>query len=321
LNWRLKAAVQQVVAHLPLSDRVYFGIQRSVGNLRPGQQNPREWFRASTQLVEWLQAANRPITDARFLEVGTGRHLSLPIALWLHGAGRVITVDLNRYLSQTIVTELQAYIRQHAVEIEGDFGSDRHDPAFVDRWRRLLAFSGSLTELMEMTKIEYLAPADARRLHIPAASIDCHLSYTVLEHIPADVIVDILREAGRVLRPGGVVYHVIDPSDHFSHADASITAVNFLRFSEREWKLLAGNKYSYHNRLRATQHRELFAKAGVSLLRTAEVIDEPALKALQGGFPTHTDFRTRPIPELATRGITVLGEFSGARGGATAGSD
>jgi SAM-dependent methyltransferase len=296
-----------------MADAVYFAMQRTAGNLRPGQPKPTEWFGAGVQLASWMHEAGRQVDGACFLEIGTGRQLSLPTALWLLGAERTITVDLNRYLSGGIVAEMLGYAQRHASEIEAVFGPRREGRVFAERWRRLRAFSGSLQELMALMHIEYLAPADARRLPIPAASVDCHFSHTVFEHVPATIISGMLDEARRVLKPTGVVYHVIDPSDHFSHEDPAITAVNFLQFSDRQWQALAGNKFMYHNRLRASEHRALFEAAGVSVLKTATVLDPRSVATLSNGFPLHAEFSDRPVEDLATRNITVLGEFAAAR--------
>jgi hypothetical protein len=113
-----------------------------------------------------------------------------------------------------------------------------------------------------------------------------------------------------VLAGDGVLLHVIDPSDHFSHDDASITTVNFLRFGAREWDRIAGNKFTYHNRLRAYEHRALFDGAGARVLWQKENLDQRALAALRDGFPLHPDFRGVEPEKVAVRGITIMAEFA-----------
>jgi ubiquinone/menaquinone biosynthesis C-methylase UbiE len=164
---------------------------------------------------------------------------------------------------------------------------------------------------MLMTHIEYLAPTDAACLSVPDRSIDFHISFTVLEHIPAGIIASILKEAGRVLTTGGLLLHIIDPSDHFSHDDRSITAVNFLQFSDREWKRLAGNKFMYHNRLRAYEYVELFKRAGVRLIGQREAIDEQSLAVLRNGFGLDERFCHIKHEQLAVRSIILMGEAEG----------
>ena len=190
-------------------------------------------------------------------------------------------------------------------EVCAAFGDAARAPEFAARFARLMAFDGGLPALLRLMNVEYVAPADATRLALASASVDYHVSYAVLEHVPPETIHGLLREARRVLRPGGMLLHVIDPSDHFSHEDGSITTVNFLRFGDSEWQRIAGNKFAYHNRLRAHEYPELFTRAGVRVIRQQQKLDETALRALRDGFPLHERFRGVPLEQLAVRGITL----------------
>ena len=224
------------------------------------------------------------------------------------GAARVLTVDLNTYLAEQLTLESVAFLCSRRAETAAIFGELADRPLFNERLDQLRRFDGLLADLMRMTHIEYLAPTDAAHLSVPDRSIDFHISFTVLEHIPADIIASILKEAGRVLTPGGLLLHIIDPSDHFSHDDGSITAVNFLQFSDREWTRLAGNKFMYHNRLRAYEYVELFKRAGVRLIGQREAIDEQSLAVLRNGFGLDERFCHIDHEQLAVRSIILMGE-------------
>lgn len=307
MNWRWKARVQNLIAALPGSDGVYYAVQRSVGSLRPGRHDPRDWLAAAARMARWFEEAGREVEGARALEVGTGRTVDLPLGLWLCGAGSVTTVDLNTYLSAALVRESIDFMRRNEREVRSIF--EGRGPVFEERLKVLLDFDGTLDELLGLANIEYRGGADAARLDAPDRSFDFHVSHAVLEHIPPEVVAAILGEARRLLAPGGLVAHVIDPSDHFSHDDPSITAINFLRYSDGEWHRLAGNKFTYHNRLRAHEFVELFERAGVRLLKRAEWVDEPSLRELRAGFPLDSRFRTVEPEKLAVRSINLLGGF------------
>jgi SAM-dependent methyltransferase len=309
MNWRRKARIQSIIARLPLSNAIYFALQRTCGSLRRGCTTPREWLEAAAQLVAWAAGAGRNVTGARFLEVGTGRNVNIPLALWLWGARSVTTVDLNPYLSRTLVFESLAYLCAHETEVTQLFGARADTEEFRVRFAQLRSFSGDLKSLLRLTNVEYLAPTDAAQLPLPDHSFDFHISYAVFEHIPAESITPILNEARRLLAPGGLLIHVIDPSDHFAHDDPTITAINFLQFDERAWQQLAGNRFMYHNRLRSFEYLDLFARAGMRVLHKAETSDEPSLRALQNGFPLHQRFRHIPPEVLAVRSLNVLGTF------------
>lgn len=310
VNWKWKARIQNAVAAMPLSDHVYYAMQRTVGSLKRGRNNPLEWFDAGLSMVEWAKAAQREVAGKRFLEVGTGRNVCVPLALWLCGAAEVVTVDLNTYLSEALVMESVEYVRQNQEQILKRFDAEAETPHFQQRFRELVNFGGNLSSLLQLTKTKYLAPADATRLEFAPQSFDFHISHAVFEHIPAEAIRGILKEARRLLAPQGLLLHIIDPSDHFSHDDSSITAINFLQFNEREWKKWAGNKFMYHNRLRGYEYINLFKEMGVRIVSQKHAVDEPSLKVLRNGFQLDSKFQQIGFEELAVRSLILVGSFS-----------
>lgn len=310
MNWKWKARVQNAVAALPLSEQIYYAMQRTVGSLKPGRSNPLEWFDAARTIAEWIRRAGQEIAGKRFLEVGTGRHVNIPTGLWLCGAEQVVTVDLNSYLSEALVRETIEFVRHNEEAVIKAFGHESQQPIFQERLEKLKTLQGGISELLSLANIKYVSPADATRLDLPDQSFDFHISHAVFEHIPADAIKGILMEARRLLKPQGLLMHIIDPSDHFSHDDASITAINFLQFSEKEWKRWAGNKFMYHNRLRAFEYRELFEQAGARILQYKDAVDEPSLRVLRNGFQLDDKFRQIVPEELAVSSLILVGSFS-----------
>ena len=309
MNWQRKARIQNLIAALPLSNALYYAVQRGFGSLRAGRANPLAYFDAARRTAEWIRATGRAVEGMRFLEVGTGRNVNLPTALWLCGAAEVTTADLNPYLSAALVSESNEYVRRHEGEVLEAFGAESERPQFRERFARLLSFNGGLAALLKMVNVRYLPRADAARLPLADASVDAHVSFAVFEHIPADVLARILSEARRILKPGGLLVHTIDPSDHFSHDDDSITAVNFLQFGDEEWARWAGNQFMYHNRLRAFEYLDLFERAGVRVIEQKQTLDEASLRALRNGFPLHRQFGHIPAEQLAVRSLNLLGTF------------
>jgi hypothetical protein len=143
-------------------------------------------------------------------------------------------------------------------------------------------------------------------MDLPAGSIDLQTSYTVFEHIPRPVLASILRESSRLLANGGVTCHHIDPSDHFSHEDSTISAIHFLRFSETEWERYAGNQFAYHNRMRVHQYRQLYEDCGHSLLQWKEVVDPRSLAEIRSGFPLHAEFQSLAPEILSTTVVRAI---------------
>jgi hypothetical protein len=167
MNWKLKARIQTLIARLPEAEgqACYYWVQRASGSFR----RPEGGSFASLALTlrRHIERQHGTVGGATFLEVGTGRRLTLPVLLWLLGAERIITVDLHRYLRQSVVA-----LDLRALMAEVPELPPAH-PWLPDRWRALRDLLGSawgLTELAKLCSIEYQAPADAARLDLPSAS-------------------------------------------------------------------------------------------------------------------------------------------------------
>ena len=233
MNWRTKSKIQRACAALPIgSDSVYYLIQRYGGSLRRAR-DPRELVAAGASLVEDLRKHGFGVEGKRVMEIGTGRYLELPIAMYLAGADSVLTVDLNPLLKERLVLQSVRQMREHSDQVIGAFSRLQDKRDVVQRFARVTN-AKSLGELLDVASIEYRSPSDATKTGLPPQSIDVQFSYTVFEHIPGPILTGILREANRILTPNGVAIHHIDPSDHFAHDDPSISFVNFLQYSERE---------------------------------------------------------------------------------------
>ncbi len=300
MNWKNKARIQNAIAKLPsgLSNRVYYQMQRMAGGLR--RVNPTKRLAAGIDTWQQLMRLGEDPRDKTFFEVGTGWMLNAPLAYWLMGAAKVVTVDLNRYLREELVVESIEYIATHRSEIERRFDS----LLVVSRLNELLSLlrpsQFSLARLLEMTGIEYHAPSDAAHTALPDHSVDYQTSFTVLEHIPPSVLRDILAEGRRILRPSGVSIHMIDYSDHFAHSDTTITQGNFLQFADREWQQIAGNRFMYMNRLRHDDYEAVFRDSQLEIVTSAPVVDAALANAIESGqLVVDSEFATKSIASLA----------------------
>lgn len=306
MNWRMKAAIQNVIAMLPspISYAAYYAMQRRLGGLR--RPAPAKRMAAGVRMADFIETWGGGIEGRTVVEVGTGHRLCLPMALWLCGAGEIHTVDLNPYLKPELVIEDIDYLRSHRGEIVALFGRHALAPGFDQRFQRLLARRCRLPELLDLMHIRYLAPGDATRLPLAAGSADYHVSYTVLEHIPPKTLTAILSEGKRVVGTDGLLVHHVDFSDHFSHSDRSISAVNFLRFTERQWQRHAGNRYMYHNRLRIDELLALADQSGLTVLESEAHVDERSLRELSCGLRLDGRFAGKSPQVNATSSVWLV---------------
>ena len=306
MNWRFKATVQRLCAALPVgSDALYYGLQRQLGSLR-NPPAPTLLLRSAVEFSQWLRDCGIATQGLRCLEVGTGRRLDMPFGLFLLGAATTHTYDVSRYLKSDLVLWSLEFIRRNRNEMERLFADAAEDPDQC-RWRLAsLLQSRSADDALRRANVVYHAPADAGSTGLDDGTIDLHYSYTVDEHIPPASLVSILTEARRVLSPAGVVLHHIDPSDHFSHDDSAISPIHFLRYTDKEWARISGNKYSYHNRLRAHEHVALFETSGFEVIRQSTYRDPRAVEELQNGFPLAPEFKRFTVEQLSGTVVRVL---------------
>jgi len=114
---------------------------------------------------------------------------------------------------------------------------------------------------LEKFGIYYIAPYDASKIHLPDKSIDACVSTNTLEHIPKANIIEIFSELYRKIKDDGIVSLIIDYSDHYAHTDNNISLLNYLRFTNQQWKRY-NHKIHFQNRLRHYEYINIFEKIG-----------------------------------------------------------
>jgi SAM-dependent methyltransferase len=264
MDWRIKGTIQKVLGYVPGGGRIHYLLQRRGGGLASWQRE------CDIKVDDWrlmmghLRTSNLDLAGATLLEMGSGWYPTFPFCLYLAGASRVITVDLNRYMKDEMTLALADRLAQHVPLIAKESGRREAD---VEARRLALAFSLRHGEMIgEATHgaIEYRAPADAARTFLPSDSIDVVFSNSVLEHVPAAVIEACFAEAMRILRPGGIIFHSVNCGDHYAYVDRSIHQLHYLRYSDRAWRKW-NNAFLYQNRLRAVDFTEMAQRAGFAI--------------------------------------------------------
>ncbi|MDR2593508.1 MAG: hypothetical protein LBC87_01890 [Fibromonadaceae bacterium] len=299
MNWKIKAFMQNCIASFPetLSREIYFKIQRYLGRSRKNLNSWEYFFSNSFKILQKIKQYGTGIKGKVFFEVGTGQVPLLPVALWLCGAEKTITMDLKPYMRKELLKEMLFFCKNQKNEMEKTFGE------LLDRERFNLLLNCNEKNILELCKIEYIAPGDAAKTNLPDKSIHYHVSHTVYEHIPLNVLHDILKEGNRILAEDGLFINFIDYSDHFSHTDKNISRINFLRYSDREWEKYAGNQYMYANRARHDEFVELFKTVGHDFLEI-EFHSEKEIEEMlrNNGITLDAKFKNKSIEMLSITG-------------------
>ncbi|NOZ85160.1 MAG: methyltransferase domain-containing protein [Deltaproteobacteria bacterium] len=217
---------------------------------------------------------------AEILEIGPGEFAGVGALLAARGAN-VTMVDVAPIL---IFENVAYYKRLFKV-------MDRGGPF---DWSRSIGFENERVRLGPALK--YLAPVEDGLLPFPEQGFDAIFSAGALEHVQD--IESLSSELFRVLKPGGVMWHLLDLSDH--RATANHGPLTHLLTPEAEWKKVQSDAGYFQSRRLAHDYLEVLIRAGFEdvrqfVLDRAEItpdirkkFDEP-FKELSDGQLSVTD--------------------------------
>ena len=296
-KWFIKAVVQKSISYLPASQKINYFFQKHItgGVLLTDEHfelkitHARDHFRYLTETAGEKE-------ERTILELGTGWYPVIPILFYLTVPCRVISVDIQQWMTRQ--TQLDT-IRKFREWRERGLLDDLQEAIDDRRWEQLMNLLRNPDDhdKEEINRMIGLTPlvGDARNLPIGEDSIDFICSNNTFEHIPGEVLKNILVEFKRVLHPAGVMSHFIDMSDHFAHFDPRITIYNFLKFSAKTWGIL-DNNIQPQNRMRYRDYREMYRETGFPVSR--EEIRKGSLQELEK-VKVHPEFSHYSKKELA----------------------
>jgi len=302
VDWRVKGLLQKALGAVPGGVRVNDALQRTFGELRNVEATidskiVDDW----AVLARILGELGIPVSGATMVEVGTGWFPVFPLCFALAGARVCHTFDLHRHLSAKLTRRAVTRISRHLGEIAHVAG--RPATQVERRYAQLLG-EREPTALLHSAGISYHAPADAARTGLAAASVDVIYSNSVLEHVLPDVIAALFLEAARLLRPDRVAIHSVNCGDHYAYFDRSITPINYLKYSQRQWRLW-DNGMLYQNRLRPIDFLNLARNSGLEIV-TARYKPKPKLLDVLPTLDVANEFRNYPAEELCATSVDFV---------------
>lgn len=255
MDWRIKAGLYRLLSAVDRRRTVHRLIQRRLTRRLKPLTDLKDYREHRAALIR-----HSGTLDATLYEFGAGWHLSSQVAMWCYGVQRQTALDIERLMRPGLLDEtLKAF-------------AALHDPDFVRRPEPGMT-------LADMG-VEDRAPADARITGLAANSIDFVISTNTLEHIPVEDILAIMIECHRLCHESSVLSIAIDYSDHYGHRGGSVSRVNFLRFSDEEWRAYQ-SRLLWQNRLRHPDYRPLFERAGFAVLEESFEVRPEDIEALE----------------------------------------
>ena len=309
MHWKAKGLLQKMLGMLPGGQPLHYRLQRHFGGLRDFERE------LATKLDDWrimlerLHESDIDIVDRHLLEIGTGWYPTFPLACHLAGARRVSSFDLNPHLRADLT---RACARRLGEELDMIAQVARVDARDVrERHARLLAGleRGAPLEAASAGAITCRAPADASATGFAPGDIDLIFSNSVLEHVPPAIIDALNREAMRVLRPGGAMFHSVNCGDHYAYVDPRINQLNYLRYSDREW-VFWDNAFLYQNRMRAHEFVDRARDAGFEIVLDTARPTERRLAEL-AAMRVHAQFAQVPPEKLCITSVDFIGRKPG----------
>lgn len=233
-------------------------------------------------VVRILRENNINLENLSVAELGSGWVPAFPYILILEGKAKdVDTYDINEHFNLKEIDALNKYYsNKYNIEVE------------------------KKGKYPLLKKVSYFPKTNILKGKLD--NTDLVVSRFVLEHVPADNIVEIHDFLFSNLKSGSYVLHLISPSDHRAYNDSSLSLQDFLKYSEEEWNQIQ-TKFDYHNRLRLPQYLQLFENSFEVIFYEHDRINYESesfkkFKKLQ----VHRDFKKYSDQELMAGGINIL---------------
>jgi hypothetical protein len=270
MNWRYKAAAQGLLSRLPGGPHLNYLLGRYVtGHVLASETTFQHDLAAARSYVDTFQRYGAfPIADALFYEFGAGWDLIVALSLYALGVNRQRLIDVRRLLRPDLVKATAN--RLSAIT------KARSDLRLLPEFSETSSWRARSRELAQQCGIEYNAPRDAGATGWADDSISYITTTKVLSFIPEVSLFAILRECHRILHPRGLAAFMIDYRDNYSYSDPTIGPYNFLQFSDESWARV-NPPLHYQNRLRHSDYRRLFEKAGFEIVEEHYARPKPEL--------------------------------------------
>jgi hypothetical protein len=272
-HWIVKAAVQKAFSTVPGGKWCNTFCQRHITrSLELDESHFEEALgHCRKHLENYFAIAGNSGCGFSVFELGTGWYPILPIGIYLCGASRIWTVDIDSLLTvETTHKALQFYSRYAE---QGQLASwlPWVQAAKLDSVKGLAqaGVRASASEMLRPLEI-YPLVCEASDVKLASGSVDFFFSNGVLQHIPEESLTDIFTEFGRLASAHAVMSHQIYMGDPFVGFDPTVNVFNPLRFSGPIWKLI-DNSLKPHSRLRLNDYRRIHRTTGWEISAEANV--------------------------------------------------
>jgi SAM-dependent methyltransferase len=260
MNWRLKLLAQNAAGLTPLTADLYSFVTTELLRTRVGE--PRkwcQWYREHVILMKRHGELN--LRGSRGWIIDSGYTSASPLLACLSGATTVFSGRRRFSLRPSYHAIAIATVEKNLPKLLGTLGCS------ADEAGRMLdlAKAADPKALPSSLNARFLSRHWPPPVDIPDRSLDFVISMGALEHYSPSDLRRLFAEMVRVLRPGGVLSHIVDHRDHSHHAQSRLSPLHHLKYSDAMWRLIARPPFSYTNRLLRSDYLDLFAELPVEV--------------------------------------------------------
>lgn len=303
MDWRVKGITQKVLGFVPGGTLLGHCLRCWLGELSNVSRDVAAKVADWQGLMDNLRAAGvGSVRGATICEIGAGWHPTIPLCFYLAGAESMLATDINRHMDDKIAMQALDALEPHLDEIvhcaKSGAGATR------ERLNRLRN-ADSLEHMLSLARITYRHGHTAGHVgYCTPRSIDIVYSNNVLEHVPAAEITKLSHDTARVLRKGGVAVHAVACNDHYAHFDRSISFVNFLQYSDEEWRKW-DNGILWQNRLRAPDFVRLCNIPAALVIYRRQYTRSGSIEAIKS-MSIHERFAGYALEDLAATTVHLV---------------
>jgi SAM-dependent methyltransferase len=298
IKYVMTAAALKLFSVSPQTKRMY----RLLGNIVDQRRRIREgldtyYLDRAKRILELCERHHAIEKGNRLLEVGTG---------WLHWESMIIRLFYDVEITMFDVWDnryfgaYKQYFRQLEEIIDRELDMDLMQGKRVHKLLQAILKAKSFDDIYTMLDFRYVINPSGTLKQFQDESFAAIFSCDVLEHIHRGILPEFVQDFHRLLKPGGYSIHKIDPSDHLTYYDTTVSVKNYLRYSSKVWRRYFENDVQYINLVQRPEWLDFFHKAGL------ELIEEEPICADIGAIKVDKSYEYLSRQDLQCVTLTVV---------------
>jgi cyclopropane fatty-acyl-phospholipid synthase-like methyltransferase len=207
----------------------------------------------------------------RVLEIGTGWTPWLATMITFFKDVEVYLFDVidNRRLSlyKLYINQLNEKIKNNEIVMNNSTIVKKK----IDFLARKISNIDNWSSIYELLGFKYIISKSGSYDSFRNNSFDLVISWDVMEHVKPHMIQYLTESIYRILKPGGFTINTIDYSDHYYYYDKNTSIKQYLKYSDKIWKLFFENEVQYFNRIQCSEWLKHFGKSNFVLQKCVNI--------------------------------------------------